>query len=157
MAKGKKATEVVEEIVAPVCEKMGLILWDVRFEKEGPDWFLRIFIDKEGGVFIEDCEKLSREVDPLIDEADPISQGYYFEVSSAGLGRKLTKELHFETKKGQEVLAKLIRPVDGIREIKGVLVDYVDDVIYLDTPQGQKQVNFKDTSFVKLCDDENLF
>lgn len=157
MAKGKKATEVVEEIVKPVCDRMGLILWDVRFEKEGPDWFLRVYIDKEGGVFIEDCENLSREVDPLIDEADPINQAYYFEVSSAGLGRKLTKDFHFENKKGEKARAKLIRAADGVREITGIICGLKDGVLSLETEDGLKEINLKDTSFVKLCDDEDLF
>ncbi len=157
MAKGKKAIDIVEEIVKPVCDEMGLILWDVRFEKEGPDWYLRIFIDKEGGVFIEDCEKLSRTVDPMIDEADPINQAYYFEVSSAGLGRKLTKDFHFEAKKGQIALAKLIRPIDGVREIKGTIEGYSDGVVTLSNENGSHNVNVKDTSFIKLCDDEDLF
>lgn len=159
MAKGRKATDIVEEIVKPVCDDMGLILWDVRFEKEGPDWFLRVFIDKEeGSVNIDECEQLSRTVDPLIDEADPISQNYYFEVSSAGLGRKLTKPLHFEKKIGQVVLARLIRAVDGIKEIKGILKEYSDGVITIEEENGsEKKVTVKDTSFVKLCDDEDLF
>ena len=158
MAKGKKATEVVEEIVKPVCELMGLILWDVRFEKEGPDWFLRIFIDKEGGIFIEDCENLSRTVDPMIDEADPISQAYWLEVSSAGLGRKMTKDFHFEAKKGEEALAKMIRPTeDGLREIRGTIVGCTNGVVTLNCEGTERQINLKDTSFVKLTDDENLF
>lgn len=157
MAKGKKATEIVEEIVKPVCDEMGLILWDVRFEKEGPDWYLRVFIDKDSGVFIEDCENLSRAVDPLIDEADPINQGYFFEVSSAGLGRKLTKDFHFEMKKGEEVLAKLIRATDGVREIRGILTGCEDGKIFIKNDEKIVEVVLKDTSFVKLCDDENLF
>lgn len=159
MAKGRKATDVVEEIVKPVCEQMGLILWDVRFEKEGPDWFLRVFIDKdEGGINIDECEALSRAVDPLIDEADPIGQNYYFEVSSAGLGRKLVKPFHFEKKLGQVVLARLIRAVDGVKEIRGTLKSYNDGVITIETEDGTlHDVVVKETSFVKLCDDEDLF
>ena len=159
MAKGRKATDIVEEIVKPVCDRMGLILWDVRFEKEGPDWYLRVFIDKEeGGIYIDDCERLSREVDPLIDEADPISQNYYFEVSSAGLGRKLTKPMHFEMMTGQVVLARLIRAVDGVKEVKGTLTSYNDGTITIEKEDGtQQDVVVKDTSFVKLCDDEDLF
>ncbi|MEG2928470.1 MAG: ribosome maturation factor RimP [Oscillospiraceae bacterium] len=157
MAKGKKATEIVEDIVKPVCDEMGLILWDVRFEKEGPEWYLRVFIDKEGGVFIEDCENLSRTVDPLIDAQDPISQGYFFEVSSAGLGRKLTKDFHFESKKGEKVLAKLIRATDGVREISGILKDYKDGTAYIESDGEFSEVAVKDTAFVKLCDDEDLF
>ena len=122
MAKGRKAVDIVEELVRPVCEEMGLILWDVRFEKEGPDWYLRVFIDRpDEGVYIQDCEDLSRAVDPLLDEADPISQNYIFEVSSAGLGRRLTKPFHFESKMGEEVLARYIRAKDGVKEVRGIL------------------------------------
>ncbi len=158
MAKGKKATEVVEDIVKPICDELGLILWDVRFEKEGPDWFLRVFIDKEeGGITIEDCESVSRKADPLIDEEDPIKQAYFFEVSSAGLGRKLTKEMHFKTKIGSEVLAKLIRPIDNEREIQGILQDFDDMNISIKLEDKEVKIALKDTSFVKLCDDLDLF
>jgi len=159
LAKGKKATEIVEEIVKPVCDEMGLILWDVRFEKEGSDWFLRVFIDKDNeGVYIDECVDLSRAVDPLLDEADPIKQSYNFEVSSAGLGRKLTKPFHFEKKMGQEIRARLIRAVDGVKEVKGTLTAFNDGVITITKEDGtQQDIVFKDTSFVKLCDDEDLF
>ncbi|MBQ3009083.1 MAG: ribosome maturation factor RimP [Oscillospiraceae bacterium] len=159
MAKGKKATEIVEEIVKPVCDEMGLILWDVRFEKEGSDWFLRVFIDKDDeGVYIDECVDLSRAVDPLLDEADPIKQSYNFEVSSAGLGRKLTKPFHFEKKIGQTVLARYIRAVDGVKEVRGELKAYNDGVITIEKEDGMSvDVIVKDTSYVKLCDDEDLF
>ena len=159
MAKGRKATDIVEEIVKPVCDQLGLILWDVRFEKEGPDWVLRILIDKDNeGVFIDECVAVSRAVDPLIDEADPIKQSYNFEVSSAGLGRKLTKPFHFEKKMGQVVLARLIRAVDGVKEVKGTLTAYNDGVITIEKEDGVAvDVTVKDTSYVKLCDDEGLF
>ena len=159
MAKGKKVTETVEEIVRPIAEKMGLILWDVTFEKEGPDWILRVYIDKDNeGVYIDECVDLSRAVDPLLDEADPISIPYNFEVSSAGLGRKLTKPFHFEKKMGETVLARLIRAENGVKEIKGVLKDYDNGVIIIEKEDGtQVIVEQKNTSFVKLCDDEDLF
>ncbi len=160
MAKGRKATDIVEEIVQPVCDAMGLILWDVRFEKEGSDWYLRVFIDKDNeGVYIDECVDLSRAVDPLLDEADPIKQSYNFEVSSAGLGRKLTKPFHFEKKMGQVVLARYIRAVDGVKEVKGVLKAYNDGVITIEREEDGMAVDVivKDTSYVKLCDDEDLF
>ncbi|MBQ3587406.1 MAG: ribosome maturation factor RimP [Oscillospiraceae bacterium] len=139
---------------------MGLILWDVRFEKEGSDWYLRVFIDKDNeGVYIDECVDLSRAVDPLLDEADPIKQSYNFEVSSAGLGRKLTKPFHFEKKMGQVVLARYIRAVDGVKEVKGVLKAYNDGVITIEREEDGMAVDVivKDTSYVKLCDDEDLF
>ena len=160
MAKGRKATDIVEEIVQPVCDAMGLILWDVRFEKEGSDWYLRVFIDKDNeGVYIDECVDLSRAVDPLLDVADPIKQSYNFEVSSAGLGRKLTKPFHFEKKMGQVVLARYIRAVDGVKEVKGILTAYNDGVITIEREEDGAKVDVavKDTSYVKLCDDEDLF
>ena len=159
MAKGKKVTETVEEIVRPIAEEMGLILWNVTFEKEGPDWILRVYIDKDNeGVYIDECVDLSRAVDPLLDEADPISIPYNFEVSSAGLGRKLTKPFHFEKKMGETVLARLIRAENGVKEIKGVLKDYDNGFITIEKEDGtQVIVEQKNTSFVKLCDDEDLF
>ena len=159
MAKGRKATDIVEELARPICDQQGLILWDVTFEKEGPDWVLRILIDKDNeGVFIDECVAVSRAVDPLIDEADPIKQSYNFEVSSAGLGRKLAKPFHFEKKMGQVVLARLIRAVDGVKEVKGTLTAYNDGVITIEKEDGVAvDVTVKDTSYVKLCDDEGLF
>jgi ribosome maturation factor RimP len=94
----------------------------------------------------------------MIDEADPISQAYWLEVSSAGLGRKMTKDFHFEAKKGEEALAKMIRPTeDGMREIRGTIVGCTDGVVTLDCEGTLRQITLKDTSFVKLTDDENLF
>ena len=93
--------EVVTALAKPVVEQMGLQLWDVRFEKEGASWYLRIFIDKEGGVTIDDCENLSRAMDQILDDADPISQSYYLEVSSPGIGRDLVRPWHFQRYLGQ--------------------------------------------------------
>ncbi len=158
MAKGKKAVEVVEELARPVVEQLGLILWDVTFEKEGPDWYLRVYIDRpDEGVYIDDCVEVSRALDPLLDEADPISQSYNFEVSSRGLGRKLSKPFHFEMKKGQEVLARYIRAKDNVKEVRGILAGYEDGIVTIDTADGPVAVDTKETSYVKLCDDEDLF
>lgn len=97
----------------PVVEGMGLELWDVVFEKEGADWNLCLLIDKEGGVDLEDCEKVSREIDPKLDEMDPIEQSYYLVVSSPGVNRLLTKPEHFARYQGSPVLVRTIRPVEG--------------------------------------------
>ena len=87
----------------PVVEGMGLRLWDVRFEKEGPDWFLRVLIDRDEPLDTDTCEAVSRAIDPLLDEADPIEQSYYLEVGSPGLGRRLTRPEHYEAAQGPEV------------------------------------------------------
>ena len=85
------AAKVVETLVRPTIEGMGLRLWDVRFEKEGPDWFLRVLVDRDEPLDTDTCEAVSRAIDPLLDEADPIEQSYYLEVGSPGLGRRLTR------------------------------------------------------------------
>ena len=90
--KGGNTVAAVWEIAAPVAEQLGLSIWDIRFQKEGVSWYLRIYIDKEGGVGITDCENFSRAVDGPLDEADPIEQSYYLEVSSPGVERQLTRD-----------------------------------------------------------------
>lgn len=88
MASGKKNTVgIVTDLVRPITDELGLDLWDVRFEKEGSTWYLRIFLDKEEGVNIDDCENVSRRLSPILDETDPIVQSYTLEVSSPGIGR----------------------------------------------------------------------
>lgn len=155
---GHNTVATVEALVRPVVEGMGLSLWDVRFEKEGPDWFLRIYIDKPGGLDIVTCEEATRAINPVIDEADPIDQSYYLEVGSPGLGRRLTREEHFEVLKGQKVAARLIRPDEaGRRELEGILTGCADGVVTLETSEGPVQFARTAASFVKLCDDEDLF
>ena len=98
MALGKDSIAVVcEKLAQPIADQMNLSIWDVRYEKEGSGWFLRFFIDKEGGVTIDDCENFSRAVDPVLDKEDPIDQSYCLEVSSPGVERELKKPEHFET------------------------------------------------------------
>ena len=119
---GGNTAQRVEALVRPTVEGMGLRLWDVVFEKEGPDWYLRVLIDKDGTMDTDTCADVSHALDPILDEADPIDQSYYLEVGSPGLGRKLTRPEHYEALKGQKVRAKLIRPnADGVRELSGIL------------------------------------
>lgn len=121
--KGKKqnTVKIAEELMLPVLEELGLELWDTRFEKEGATWYLRYFIDKKGGVTIQDLEAASRRVDKLLDEADPIEQSYTLEVCSPGIERKLTRDEHFKRYLGQRISVRLIRPVAGVRDFIGVL------------------------------------
>lgn len=163
MAKAKHqqpggAAAAVENIVRPVVEEMGLRLWDVRFEKEGPDWFLRVLIDRDEPLDTDTCEAVSRAIDPLLDQADPIDQSYYLEVGSPGLGRRLTRPEHYEALVGQKCAARLIRPdEEGRRELEGTLVGLTDGIVTLHTEQGDVTFPLKSAGFVKLCDDENLF
>ena len=148
--------DTVRQIVMPVCEEMSLKLWDVTFEKEGADWFLKVLVEKEDeSIDISECEAFSRAIDPLIDEADPIDQSYYLEVGSPGLGRKLRTAEHFERYLGSEVYVRLIRPDEnGIKEYEGVLESYKDAEIVVNVDNAQKTVRAGDTAFVKLCDDK---
>ena len=162
MAKAKQspggAAAAVEEIVRPVVEGMGLRLWDVRFEKEGPDWFLRVLIDRDEPLDTDTCEAVSRAIDPLLDAADPIEQSYYLEVGSPGLGRRLTRPEHFAALVGQKCAARLIRPDEqGRRDLEGTLVGLQDGVVTLRSGEEELSFPLKAAGFVKLCDDEDLF
>ena len=117
-----KVTDVVAQLALPLVEQAGCTLWDVEYVKEAGEWFLRVYIDKEGGVDINDCEAVSRPLSDLLDEADPIQGSYTFEVSSAGLDRPLKKPEHFAACAGQQVDVRFYRPVDGRKEYTGALV-----------------------------------
>ena len=113
----------VWELAEPLAKELGLSLWDVQFVKEGADWFLRVFIDKEEGVSIDDCVDMTHALSPVLDKEDPISQEYLLEVSSPGLERRLTRPEHFAAYVGRPVRARLIRPLEtGERELCGVLL-----------------------------------
>lgn len=155
MKNSVSTTDVVREIVLPVCEQMNLNLWDVTFEKEGSEWFLKVLVEKkDGSIDINECEAFSRAIDPLIDEADPIDQSYYLEVGSPGLNRKLRLEEHFKRYIGEEILVRLIRPLeDKRREFGGILKEYSKDSIVVAQDEGDIKIMLSDTAFVKLCDD----
>lgn len=131
MAKGKNTVETVTALARPVAEEMGLTLWDVRFEKEGASWYLRLFIDKPEGVDIVNCENFSRAVDKLLDEADPIEQSYYLEVGSPGIERELVYDWHFQQYLGEFVSVRLFRALEGRKELVGQLMAYSDGEISL--------------------------
>lgn len=114
----------VEKLVAPTITNMGYDLWDVRFIKEGTSWYLRIFIDKDGGVDINDCTDVSHAVDPILDEADPIDKAYYLEVCSPGLLRELSRPEHFTKMQGREIAVHLYRPVNDKRDYNGTLMSF---------------------------------
>lgn len=154
-SKRKNTAEIVSEICEPVARKLGFSIWDIRFEKEGASWFLRVFIDKEGGVTIDDCEAMSVAIDPLLDQADPIDDSYYLEVSSPGIDRALCKPWHFEQYIGSVVDVRTIRPVDGRRDFTGVLEEYKDGQARIAPKDGKPMVFKKDeTAYIRLNIDE---
>ncbi|MBO5494850.1 MAG: ribosome maturation factor RimP [Eubacterium sp.] len=150
--KGNTVSKVTE-IVEPFAKELGLELWDVRFLKEGTEWFLRIFIDKDGGVSIDDCVDLTHAITKPLDEADPISQAYTFEVCSPGIERELVSDRHFEKYVGSPVMMRLIRPIDKVRDFNGILKSYDGGELTLTLTDGSEiTVNKKETSYVKLDD-----
>lgn len=156
MAKRENTEDVVRRLIAPVAERQGVDLWDVRFVKEGSEHYLRITLDKAGGVGIADCEAFSRAIDPILDEADPIREGYFLEVSSPGLGRPLTREEHFQALMGQEIRVRTIRPIDGERDFVGILADY-DGGVTLSVAGETRRFEKSEIASVKLNDDADLF
>lgn len=124
---GGNTAQRVEALVRPIVEDMGLRLWDVVFEKEGPDWYLRVLIDRDGPMDTDTCADVSHALDPVLDEADPIPQSYTLEVGSPGIERKLTQPWHFQRYLGRPVVVRLIRPVEGEREFVGTLWAYNED------------------------------
>ena len=121
-----KVTELVWQLAAPIAAQNGCSIWDVEFVREGGEWFLRVYLDKEGGVDITDCEAVSRALDPVLDEADPIEQSYTFEVCSSGLERVLKRPSDFARYLGQSVCVRTFAPVDGAKEHVGKLLSWQD-------------------------------
>lgn len=146
--------EAVWQIAEPIVSGLGLSLWDVRFVKEGAGWYLRVFIDKDGGVTIEDCENVSRALDKPLDDMDAIEQSYCLEVCSPGLERELVRDFHFEKFTGADILVKMIRPLPALgREFGGLLVSSDKQTFTISDEDGQKvTIEKKDTAWVKLDD-----
>lgn len=143
----------IASLIAPTVKGMGYDLWDVRFLKEGASWYLRIYIDKEDGIDINDCVDVTHAVDPLLDEADLISQSYYLEVCSPGIERELVKAEHFEKMLGRSIAVHLIRPLDGVRDFFGTLKAFDGGITLLS--DGEEVYFEKGTySTVKLNDME---
>ena len=127
-----KITEQVWQFAEPLVKENGCSLWDVEYVREGGEWFLRLYIDKEGGVDIDDCENVSRAVDPVLDEKDPIPESYRFEVCSAGLERQLKRPSDFERFMGEPILLKTYQPKNGTKEFPGVLAGYDNGTVTVD-------------------------
>ena len=136
-----KVTELVASFAKPIVEAHGCELWDVEYVREGDQRFLRLYLDKEGGVDITDCEAISRAVDPLLDEADPIAESYHFEVCSAGLERALKRPSDFERFMGSAITVKLYRPRNGLKEIPCVLTGYENGKITVEA--GKETITFE--------------
>ncbi len=150
----KNTVSAVWDLAEPMAEELGLVLWDVVFEKEGANYYLRIIIDKEDGVGIEDCVNMSHALDKPLDDANLIDRQYNLQVSSPGIERKLTRDFHFECAIDEKVIVRLIRPYEGQREFKGVLIDYSETgAVTIEFPdETTMTAEKKEIAFVKLDD-----
>lgn len=133
-----KIDEALEKIAEDVCARHGVYVYDTEYKKEGSEYFLRLYIDKDGGVTIDDCENVSREISPMLDDLTFIKDAYIFEVSSPGIDRALSRPWHFEKVLGEEIEVKLFAPIDGSKELCGVLKGFADGVITMDL--GGKEI-----------------
>ncbi len=138
----------VWDLIEPYAEQLGYRLWNVEYVREGADMYLRVTIDADEGIGIEDCERMTRAIDPVLDEADPIEGSYYLEVSSPGVERVLTTDEHFALMAGVEVEVKLYRPMDGAKSLRGVLVGKEDGVIVLNV--GEEEVRLEEKAVAKV-------
>ena len=145
-----KITDKVTALARPIVEEEGCSLWDVEYVKEAGEWFLRVYIDKEGGISIDDCEAVSRPLSDLLDEADPIESSYVFEVGSAGLERQLKRPGDFQQFMGSPVLVKTYQPKDGRKEFAGTLAGYEDGAVLLDMGGETLRFEKNETALVRL-------
>lgn len=135
-----KITDRVSALAKPVVEEEGCSLWDVEYVREAGTWYLRVFVDKEGGLSIDDCERISRRLDPLLDEEDPIPDSYVFEVGSAGAERELKRPRDFEQFMGSEVEVRLYQPLNGSKSFVGTLKAYDDGNVTIEN--GSTEMRF---------------
>ena len=136
-----KVTDLVAEFSKPIIEGAGCSLWDVEYVREGSERYLRIYLDKEGGIDIDDCERIHRAIDPILDEKDPIAESYHFEVCSAGLERTLKRPEDFARFTDSPILVKLYRPRNGLKELPCVLRGYADGRITVEA--GKEIITFE--------------
>lgn len=146
----KKVTEIVAELAAPVAAEFGCELWDTEYVREAGQWFLRLYLDRDGGVDILDCENVSRRVSDLLDEADPIEGSYIFEVSSAGAERQLKRPSDFEKFLGSPVLLKTYQNRDGRKEFPGVLKEYDGGAVVLEMGKQELRFEKNEVAMVRL-------
>ena len=144
-----KVEESVYTAISPIVTDLGFSIYDVEYLKEGSNWYLRIYIDKEEGISIEDCEIVSRAIDPVIDELNPIKTPYSLEVSSPGIERTLRKPEHFNKYKDSEIEVSLFKPIDGSKKIKCILKEYNGEKISVNYQNNDMDIDLKDISVVK--------
>lgn len=148
----KRVVDIVKDLLNPYLEENGYELFDIEYQKEGKDWFLRVYIDKEEGISIDDCEKVTRFLSPKLDEADPINKNYFLEVSSPGIDRPLIQDSDYEKYKGEIIDIFLYKTIDSKKVISGELVGLEgDQIIIKDETKNEIKVPKTFASKVKLA------
>ena len=145
-----KTEQEFEKIVLPIVEELGYMLYDILYVKEGPDWYLRLFIDSENGIDLEICEKVSNLVSEKLDEVDPIETPYILEVSSCGLERHLRSIKHFEAAIGKEIEVKFFKVIDKKKSLTGTLEKVEENQIKLNSEDKEYEINIDDISSAKI-------
>ena len=154
MSKRETYEAKTEEILLPIAEENGVEIYDVEYVKEGGTWYLRAYIDKPGGITVDDCELVSRAANDILDEKDFVEDSYVFEVSSPGLGRPLKKEKDFARSIGEEVEIRTFRPINRQKEFIGILEAYDKETVTIELEEEEKmQINRSDIALIRLAFD----
>ena len=149
----EKVTELTARLAEPVIAEQGCTVWDVEYVKEAGTWYLRAYIDKEGGIAVDDCEVISRILSDWLDQTDFIEDSYILEVSSPGLGRPLKKERDFERSLGEEVEIRLYKALNKQKEFTGILKAYDKETVTIETAEGELVFNRSDIARIRLAFD----
>lgn len=145
-----KMEKTIYDLSLPIVNELGYKLYDVMYLKEGKEYYLRIFIDHENGIDLDDCEKVSNRISDMLDEVDPISTQYNLEVSSCGLERHLREIEHYEAAVGKNIELKFFKAVDGQKQVEGILKTIKEDVIIIETEEKEFEVKIDDVSSAKI-------
>lgn len=151
MRRKEEIEAYAENLFLPITQKHGFELVDVEYVKEAGSWYLRVYIDKEGGIAVDDCEVVSREADPILDTDDCIEESYILEVSSPGLGRPLKKEKDFKRSIGKAVECNLYKAIDKQKEFEGVLKDFTEDTVTIEIDEKDLVLDRKDIAMIRLA------
>ena len=151
--KNGSVADVVTALAIPLAEQLGYSIWDVEYVREGADYYLRITIDSPDGITIDDCEKMHRAIDPVLDEADPIENAYYLEVSSPGIERELRTDEHILACLGETVEVKLYAPLNGVKSFVGELFGYEDGRVSVKNGEKVNSFERKEIAHIKTVFD----
>ena len=153
MSKKEMYEARTDELITPILDRRNFELVDVEYVKEGSTWYLRVYIDKEGGITSDDCADVSREMNEILDREDYVEGSYTFEVSSPGLGRPLKKEKDFKRSLGKSVECKLYKAIDKQKEFEGILKDFTEDTVTIETEGNELVLDRKDIAMIRLAID----